>query len=277
MFRRELLFSALVKERLVIPAEHEGAIWFLNQAWEGQSHYHDELELNIVTSGRGSYRLGSRCYEVTANSMVWLFPQQEHVLFEQSSDFKMFISVFSPQLVKRSCRSPSTALLCQGDPEGNFCKKVTKTECNELQRLLREVMSGSSDSDYFNAGLLFVLQHSWRCFKRVRNFLPSTLLHPAVMKAAQLLEENQRFYSNGELAQAVFLSESQLSRNFHQEMGCTIAAFRNQMRLEAFFRIIKKRPITILDAALEANFGSYSQFYKVFKTAVGISPREYTF
>ena len=53
----------------------------------------------------------------------------------------------------------------------------------------------------------------------------------------------------------------------------SISGFRNQQRLQRFLRLYGiGRRTTALAAALEAGFGSYPQFYRVFREQTGRSP-----
>jgi methylphosphotriester-DNA--protein-cysteine methyltransferase len=63
---------------------------------------------------------------------------------------------------------------------------------------------------------------------------------------------------------------------FKQQTGATLTEFRSQQRLERFFKLYNSpaNP-TMLSAALDAGFGSYLQFYRVFREAMGCGPAEY--
>ncbi len=52
--------------------------------------------------------------------------------------------------------------------------------------------------------------------------------------------------------------------------------FRNRIRLGRFFNLYGTgQRHTMLHAALEAGFGSYPQFHRVFKRELGCSPRSH--
>ena len=75
------------------------------------------------------------------------------------------------------------------------------------------------------------------------------------------------------LARAAGLSPSHLSRIFKEQTGVPISRFRNQQRLQRFLRLYGSgRRTTALAAALEAGFGSYAQFHRVFREQTGRSP-----
>jgi AraC-like DNA-binding protein len=57
------------------------------------------------------------------------------------------------------------------------------------------------------------------------------------------------------------------------KIGVSISRFRNHQRLQRFLRIYGRgRRTTALAAAHEAGFGSYAQFYRVFREQTGRSP-----
>ena len=77
-------------------------------------------------------------------------------------------------------------------------------------------------------------------------------------------------------AQPAGMSRSQLSRLFKKQTGYTLVEYRQKMQLERFlflYGLGKQR--NLLEAALDAGFGSYPQFYRTFLQRFGCSPREY--
>jgi transcriptional regulator GlxA family with amidase domain len=55
----------------------------------------------------------------------------------------------------------------------------------------------------------------------------------------------------------------------------SLVDYRNQLRLERFMALVDSGGSNMLEAALTAGFGSYSQFHRVFKQHRGKSPRGY--
>ena len=48
-----------------------------------------EVELNLVTRGRGVYLVKRNKVALTRHSMLWLFPDQPHALVDTSEDFEV--------------------------------------------------------------------------------------------------------------------------------------------------------------------------------------------
>ena len=97
---------------------------------------------------------------------------------------------------------------------------------------------------------------------------------PYLVRAVRLLQEDPTC-SGTELARAVDLSRSHLSRRFCDHMGVSLVRFRNQLRIEAFLRLVEEHGSAVSHAAHDAGFGSYGQFHRVFREATGMSAREY--
>jgi AraC-like DNA-binding protein len=59
-------------------------------------------------------------------------------------------------------------------------------------------------------------------------------------------------------------------------MGVSLVDYRNRLRIDRFFEAIHRSGSTgnLLDAALEAGFGSYAQFHRVYRKFVGATPRD---
>jgi len=78
-----------------------------------------------------------------------------------------------------------------------------------------------------------------------------------------------------EIARALNISESRLGRVFKAIKGVSLVDYRNRLRLERFVALLDRGGTNLLEAALEAGFGSYSNFHRVFRARLRATPREY--
>jgi AraC-like DNA-binding protein len=93
-------------------------------------------------------------------------------------------------------------------------------------------------------------------------------------RAVELLQDNVSL-GRAKLARAVGVSESGLSRAFKSQMGLSVSQYRNRLRLERFLSLVDPRGGDLLAAALDAGFGSYAQFHRVFRDVLGRTPKQY--
>jgi AraC-like DNA-binding protein len=264
-----------MRQKLDLPANWDGNLWhYRNQGRTHALHHHAELEFNLVTQGIGLYLLANRKYEIRRGDLLWLFPAQEHVLVEQTLDFEMWIGVFKPTAVRRVATGPAQVLR-QTNPNGEYCRRLPQPDLVRLGGLFDDVAASSQQPGLFNAGLGYALASAWHHFESASD-VPVRDVHPAVEKAARLLRDDSAALRLNDLAKRSGLSPFRLSRLFKQQTGVALVDFRNRQRIENFLRLYGSgQRLTMLAAALEAGFGSYPQFHRVFKRVLGCSPGAY--
>jgi AraC-like DNA-binding protein len=239
-----------------------------------RAHSHAELEVNLVVRGTASYLLGERRYELTAGTLTWLFPGQQHVLVDESADHALWWAVFRPSLVAWSATSRHARVLLEDDPVGRYSRRLDAQRLGRLSALCRDLCDDEARDDaLFNAGLSYLLLAAWRAFVDSDDVVGGVDVHPAVDRVARLLHADPGTGDLADLARTVGLSPSHLSRLFKMQMGLSITRFRNQQRLQRFLRLYGNgRRTSALVAAHEAGFGSYAQFYRVFRQEAGRQP-----
>ena len=239
-----------------------------------RAHRHAELEVNLVVRGTASYLLGDRRYALTPATLTWLFPGQDHVLVDESSDHELWWAVFRPTLVAQVATTREARPLLEEDPVGQFSRRLDSGRVRRLSTLFHEVQGAETMDDLLvNTGLAYLLSFAWRAFLDSDDIVEGVDLHPAVETVARMLRADPDAGDLAALARAARLSSSHLSRIFKQQIGVSISQFRNQQRLQRFLRLYGRgRRTTALTAALEAGFGSYAQFYRVFREQTGRSP-----
>jgi methylphosphotriester-DNA--protein-cysteine methyltransferase len=262
------------------------------------SHHHVELELNLVVRGWISYVVGDRCFTFPARTLLWLFPEQEHQLVTRSADAQLYVAVFKPFLITRSCRTPAYSDLRRGNYQSDAILNayLAPDTFDLIRKTMDSIMQGSLDPDVLNreagygglssfpyqvgdpdglnAGLRHLLLLCWRSQKTGKARGDATALHRSVRRALQLLSDGGAEMNLSQLAKACGTSEAYLSRVFCKQIGVPLSRYRNSLRLSRFweeFRQPEQKSLT--EAVYAAGFGSYAQFYKVFTQAYGQGPR----
>ncbi len=259
--------------QLGLPREMDGNLWVYTSAGRiHPMHHHAELEFNLVTRGSGLYRLASRTYRIRRGDLLWLFPAQEHALADFSSDFEMWIGVFKPGAVRRISADSGASVLGSADPSGSFCRRLSLHASARLGSLFSEVAASRERLILFNAGLSYALLTAWQHFERAID-VPVRETHPAVEKAIQLIRADSARVALAELARLSGLSPARLSRLFKQQTGLPLVDYRNRLRIQGFLELYGAgQRMTMLEAALSAGFGSYSQFHRTFRRIMGSPP-----
>lgn len=295
-------------EELKIDENHEGFV-FLYASKEHQygmrnPHRHKELEMNIIIKGSAEYILSNQRYKLSPGTIVWLFPGQEHQLSKTDPYFEMYVVVFKEKLFKNILLlKEKYNVLSQQNPSGSFCRKVSLSSMEILERVCeslcqlntKEVMSPAyyyagqafgfkknseylhSDPVILNAGLSYLMTIGWHLFITEGSEENKEVLSPCIEKAIHLLKTfPEKDFGLKELSLECGISASRLSRLFNEQMGLSLVDYKNKLKLEQLIEWVKKHPdYSISEACYKAGFGSYSQFYKTFKHTFGISPKAY--
>jgi AraC-like DNA-binding protein len=99
-------------------------------------------------------------------------------------------------------------------------------------------------------------------------------MHPVIREVTKLLVRDPTLSCEA-LAKQVSMSAGQLARTFKKHTQVSIVEHRNELRLARFLNRVDTQASNLLGAALEAGFGSYAQFHRVFRGRFGQTPREY--
>lgn len=237
------------------------------------THRHAELELNLVCRGRGTCLVEGRRSAMGVNSCLWLFDDQEHMLIEQSPDFEMWICLFRPGLVDAHREYINDPVLNDQHHDGIFLRLLGGEEAALIESLCQRLLQGATDAYRFNQGLNWLFLECWQLFESSAVISDLPHVPQTVEHAVQLLQRDD--YDLGELAAAVGVSDSWLSRSMHRHLGLTFSEFRNRQRIERFFQIYGRgQRKNMTQSAFEAGFNSYAQFYKVFRHICGRTPRQ---
>ncbi|CAN5194700.1 AraC family transcriptional regulator [soil metagenome] len=296
-------------EELKIEESHQGFVLLYDAKTHHvcmrNPHRHKELEMNIVIRGSAEYVLSNQRYKLAPGSIVWLFPGQDHLLSKTDPEFEMYVVVFKEELFKNNLSSKEKYnILLDPNPSGSFCRRVSMPSIEKLERICesicelntkKEVISPAyyyagqafgfkNNSEYLhtdpvllNAGLSYLLTIGWHIFSTEGAEENIVVINPSVEKAIYLLKSSpDKDLSLSELAIECGVSSSRLSRLFNEQIGLSIVDYKNKLKLEQFLECLKNhQDYSISEACYSVGFGSYSQFYKIFKQFFGISPKEY--
>jgi len=231
------------------------------------------LELNLVVGGRGHYEVGGRCHPLTPGTVLFIPPGSDHYLEERSPDFQMWILALKPSLLGHACADPAGQAFLDGIAHGDCARLLAPDDARWLGREIDRFADTTSD-DFRHAGLAYALAGAREAFARARS-TPRDAAISAEVHRAMLLLDREPGLSRTALAEAVDADPDALSHAFRREIGTGLVAYRNRVRIRHFLELVRVGRTTLLDASLEAGFGSYPQFHRVFVAETGRTPRDY--
>jgi len=271
-----------ILQELVYDAASEGAVWPFDRHYLRPPHFHGQIELLLILRGSARVHLGAQTISVRAGQLCWIPPGVPHVMSGFSTDFDMWVVELEAALLGSCWRSivgPSMQpqsklfdwmLLFGQRLAGRPVVDVGAPDLGDLDELARAVWCASARGDT-GSGLRQLCQRSLRITldsSSGRGTASVTQLASCLMLSSPVLGRRA-------VAAELGVSDGFLSRSFSREMGTTFVEHRARTRVAHFLALVQTRQRNLLEAALAAGFGSYSQFHRVFSAVAGWSPREY--
>lgn len=241
-----------------------------------ERHRHAELELHLVLEGSGTYLIGDERLTVEAGMLAWVPPKMDHILLEAFTRIRRWMMLVRPEVVHHVLGKSGHDLLARQRTR-SLCRMLPKAVARGLGTVLSEVCDQPFGSpSLHNAGIEFALARAWVLFSRATVTPDAAEVHPAITRAVRILRDGGSTLTMDQLARKCGLSPSRLSKIFAAEMGISVTEFRNRQRIERFLDFYGTgNRLSISDAALEAGFGSYAQFYRIFRDMLGYTPAEH--
>jgi AraC-like DNA-binding protein len=224
------------------------------------SHRHACPELNLIMSGNMAYRVQgcASTLEGHAGQLIVLPAGTDHELIRSSEDVALWVFELNEVAALPWLAQPRVLSL-----ELDWKKAVIAA----ARRLWLRPSQQETRS---------LQQHLWGAFSSFQEApAPShpAALHPAVVRAKRVCEACvDEELDVARLSRESGLSASRLAHLFAEQVGVTPLQYRNFARVQHFIRTYNGDERNLLQAALEAGFGSYAQFHRVFWQVCGEPP-----
>ena len=175
---------------------------------------HDELEVNLIQQWSGTYLIEGEAVELGPGDVIWLHPDQPHILINQSEDILAWLIAIKPALAKQLARDlPNGSALAKGAvPTDQLVRRINPNDFDLCCRLLEDV-TRFSEQAWVNNALAGLVGRLWMAFlegeePRLRK------LEPLVRQAKSVIEANPTDVNRDSLAQELGCSPAMLSRRF---------------------------------------------------------------
>ncbi|MFN3148855.1 helix-turn-helix domain-containing protein [Bremerella sp.] len=236
---------------------------------------HNEVELNLLTSGSLTYLFGGQRTTIEAGSLAifWAAIPHQIVDFDSKSPYFVLTLPLSDFLQIGLDRKVMNRIL---DGELLHSKPHAETDILSFQQW--EFDLRNSDAALRHAASMEVQARLLRFARGVSEGVTvrsSADLSRADKLACYIAQNYQKALTIQAVADAVNLNANYASGLFRNTFGTTITSFIVQHRISHAQRLLVTTRDAILDVALASGFQSLSRFNEAFKKACGCSPREY--
>ena len=236
---------------------------------------HNEVEINLLTSGSLSYLFGGRRTTVEADRLAVFWAAIPHQIVEFEGDSPYFVVTLPLSDFLRIGLEPGfVSRVMHG--ELVIDAKTDATDRLKFRQWERELSQGDRSDE--RAARLEVEARMLR-LARVR--ADGAVVHhsPQLSRADQLACYIARNYqqplTSASVAEANGVHPNYAMNLFRKSFGTTMNRFLTEHRISHAQRLLATGDETILEIAFAAGFQSLSRFNEVFKVACGCSPRDY--
>lgn len=216
-------------------------------------HAHPQVELDLILQGTGVLRCEDEVFEARPGTLFWIPPGVSHQLVEFTRDFRLHIGMLpEPEgsLPSQICVHPAPETVRRLDVLFALLRDARDLEERDLAAKLLVYVARATLSERANP----VIDH-------------------AGLAAALSELERHPGASRTRLAQVAKVAPATLSRLMVAGTGRTLQNLRREARVERFLELARSRPGTLLEHALAAGYGSYSQCHHDCLRVTGHPPR----
>jgi AraC-like DNA-binding protein len=246
-------------------------------------HLHDSYEIYFLLHGSTSYFIGKTIYSLKPGDLIIINSREIHTHSLQSQEnYARILIMFNPQVAELFSSPDFNLLNCfnnKSNGEQNK-KSLSKLQIEEILGIFNKIESVNSDDlpsnkilkvSYFIELLVFIN----KVFLENRELPEDNSIHEKLLPILNYIDENiQNDLSLDALEKKFFINKYYLSRIFKSSIGISIHKYIILKRIvQAKSLLLQGYDVT--STCYMSGFRDYSNFIKMFKSIVGISPAKY--
>ncbi len=252
-------------------------------------HRHQFFELVLVLSGKATHRLENNQFQVSEGEVLLLGHHLPHAYEIGKDDFHIINICFDPSVLFPGTEGASLDYFENykllrpffWETQTSVCLKPDELTFSRLVNLALDLMVRFREKDIFlqreslKAGLLSLL---WVLCAHYQKISPVTKPEEKfIEKALQLInqEDLENKISLTSLASKLGLNIYSFSRNFKKQIGKSLPAYLNQIRIAQAQTLLRESTLSVTDIALKCGFPNLSHFHHTFKEETHLTPKEY--
>ena len=208
----------------------------------------------MVVRGSATLGVGANVFVLGAGELFLFQPGQDHELLEASADLELFVFALRPELAAKLdgvSRQPASG-----------AGRLVQSELAPLGDKLEAIRS-LADVNAVEISIGGLFERIQPCLDRG---------HVLSRRAVTQLQADPSV-SGTKLAARLNASPSDVSRRFHGDVGVRFVEYRARLRAHREFVRLVDSGQNLIDAALNADFGSYAQCHRVFQRVLRCAPQ----
>lgn len=245
------------------------------------AHWHEHIELNLLLSGEMTYLFNGRSERVEAGQLVLFWAAIPHQTIEVTSSSPLiciylplaeFLALPLPQQMKQSVLQGR--FFSAADPDPLDMPMITRW-AEEWQHGddARRRLIGDEVRLRVRRMALEGPRHPTR---HTQEGQPKTIAYQRVEALIELINHHHgEELSLTRLAAMAGVHASTVNRDFRSVLGLPLNEYLIRYRLARAMHLLADTEEPVLQIAYGCGFGSTSRFYELFKSRVGVTPRQF--
>ena len=255
----------------------------VNGAYSAQLHYDTDLTVAYFKKASGNIKIEGNNYELRSGDIVILNYNDLHCVDIQS-EFCERITLYLNESIYRNYSKPVNDLLNifynRKLREGNLIPSSIVKEYG-LDALMEEIKEHSAQQDPVSELVAFgkitelLRKINQTVFEQKKSEINIDTNNPVVDQVIKYISLHfAEDITCDSIAGQMYLSKYYLGRLFKKAVGISLWNYIINRRLLNFNDLIRQN-YTVEEACGKSGFHNYSNFYKLYKSRMGLSPQEF--
>lgn len=244
-------------------------------------HIHDCYEIYYSISGGKQFLIDNRCYAIEPGDIFIINQYESHKITQvDKMVHERIVLSIHPDYTKRLSTAETNLDACFSNRPEHFSHKISLTR-EQQKRFLYYINKITGAEGY---GHDIIEQTAFmELMVLINNMLQTNeALEPSAYVYNQQVDDILAYINLNisspitieQLAGEFFLSESYICRIFKAATGTTINKYISARRI-SIAKSLLNDGVSVTEAYEKSGFTDYSNFFKAFTKAVGISPKKY--
>ncbi|WP_158606548.1 AraC family transcriptional regulator [Paenibacillus ginsengarvi] len=253
------------------------------------AHRHDYLELSYVTQGEGTETINGVTHRMTPGTLSFIQPYQIHELYtEPGNTLTLYNIRFSHGLfAEMEGKTELQRLLVGSDPSLPSYHTFEKEQADALKRSFDELYNEYNGSESWRRlkmkviliDILIGFDRRRERTAKVREKEGAEAGVPGKSLYLDIIWYIQHHFKEELTLKAVAdhfrIAPAYLSSLFKKKAGRTFLDHLHDVRLRHACGLLTSTDMKVSDIAMEAGYGSYNTFSRIFREQKGTTPNDY--
>ena len=245
-------------------------------------HIHDCYELYYSISGGKQFLIDNKFYSIAPGDVFLINQYESHKLTQiDSMVHERIVLSIHPDFLKELSTSSTNLDYCFSERTAHFSHKISLSKEHQKRFLyfINKITSAEGYAHDITERAAFmelmVMLNMLSSANAEESTTPEYKYNHQVDDILSFINQNiSQNITVAKLAEHFYLSESYICRIFKSATGTTINKYITARRISIAKSLLNDGS-TVMDAYEKSGFTDYSNFFKAFTKAVGVSPKKY--